>query len=206
MKVLAQVTGTSVMVMLSLGATANADVLATAPIHNPHLIQSLHVTYALPGDNWIQDFGVLGGGPNHGMYLFALGPAAPQGASGNLRLAVGGGVQVAKPRVGDNTVIAKPGAPVLRVLHHGINGPVTWWAGTMSGRPEAGGYQRAPKSLDPTGKRWLVYDASTELNQPAVLANRQMRIQATRSVLSAARTIRLQPGPDPAAGVLALPR
>jgi hypothetical protein len=198
------VAGTSVVLMLALGATAHADRSATGPVHNPHLVQTHHLTFVLPANNWAHAFGALSGAPDHGGYLFAPGSSAPRGATGNLRIDVNGRVRVARPVARGNRVVIKPGGPVLRVLQHGTHGPVTWWSGTVGARPEAVGYQRAPKSLDPSGKRWLVYDASTELNESSVFANRQLRLQAQRSVLSIARTLRLQPGPDPAAGLVTL--
>jgi hypothetical protein len=189
---------------LALAAVAHADRAGTGAVRNPHMVKSHHITFTLPGDSWAQLRGVLGGTPSCGSYVFASGPTPPIAPSGGIGVSVGATLVMRKPTVGAGNTLLLPGNnhTVVRVAHHGTNGPVRWWSGTGQSEhlPVGVAYQRAPRSLDPTGTRWLYYTAGVGLTDPAQRAKADFRRQAANAVLAIVRTVRLAPGPCTTSG------
>jgi hypothetical protein len=193
------------LAMLTFASPAVADRQGVGRVGAPHLVTTHHVGFTLPGDSWAQVVGVLSGTPALGWYAFAAGPQAPTTADGHLTIRVSAEVRRSRPLRRGSQVIIKPGtsAARMRVDRQGRNGPVRWWSGTAAhDQPLALGYQRAPRSLDATGTRWLVYAVSTELNNPPITDKDAVAVAAVRT---AAATMRLAPGParptGPFAGV-----
>lgn len=195
MRSIMQLTGAGVLATLALAVPANADRLGSGPVHNPHVVKTHHVAFVLPGDTWAQVAGALAGTPSLGQYTFAAGPTPPASITGNVTVDVAASVTKLRPTRRGNQVVANPGSKApLRVTvdHSGTNGPVRWWSGRITkNEPFAVGYQRAPRSLDPTGKRWLIYEVSTDLSMPGITTRTPGAVAIVRSI---ARTMRLAPG------------
>jgi hypothetical protein len=190
-----QIIGATGLATLALAAPASADRQGVGRVGAPHLVTTHHVAFTLPGDSWAQVVGGLSGTPALGWYAFAPGPQAPSAAGGHLTVRVSAEVRRSRPLRRGTEVIIKPGtsAERMRVDRQGANGPVRWWSGTTGrDQPLALGYQRAPRSLDATGSRWLVYAVSTDLSYPAVTSGDAVAVAAVRR---AAATMRLAPGP-----------
>ena len=184
---------------LWLAESAVADRLATGPVRDPHVIDSHHVAFTLPGNTWSQVRGLMSGTPSLGGYVFQRGSTAATSLSGHLRVYVHARVRKTRPVLKERRLLLDPSAgkdaATLRVSGHGVNGPVHWYFGTSDdGIPTAAGYQVAPPSLRSAQKRWVVYVASTEGTEPSVTTSRTRRREATTTVRSVARTMRLRSG------------
>jgi hypothetical protein len=200
-----RIVGASVLATLALTPTAYADRAGTGAVRNPRVVQTHHITFTLPGDSWSQVRGVLGGGPSLGQYVFAPGPTPPISPDGVLRVSASAVVVMHTPTAGAKNTLILPGSKhtIVRIAHHGTNGPVRWWSGTVQQPDQSSvvvAYQRAPRSLDPTGKRWLSFRASDGLTDTRLLAAPEIRRQSAQAMWGIARTFRLAPGPYTTSG------
>jgi hypothetical protein len=189
-------TGVSVIAALAFAVPANADRLGNGPVGNPHVVDTYHVAFLLPGDTWAQVAGAMAWTPSLGQYTFAAGATPPVSITGNITVNVGAGIAKLRPTRRGNGVVVNPGSKDprrMKVESGGTNGPVRWWTGRVNGNePYAVGYQRAPRSLDASGKRWLLYGVSTDLSFPAITARTPGAAAMVRTI---ARTMRLAVGP-----------
>jgi hypothetical protein len=199
--------GLSALLALAVAVPASANRAGVGPVRQGHLVSNYHLSFTLLGDSWSQIAGALGGTPSLGSYTYKAGPVAPNASAEHLRVTVSAFVTVHKPLLKDKRIVVKPTnatSPVINVEHHGLNGPVTWWTGTLSGAPAAVGYQRAPRGLDRSQKQWLVYQAYSSVGNREAHPRRALR-EAVSKIRAIAKTMRLAPGPTLTQGPFAGP-
>jgi hypothetical protein len=188
-------------------ASSWASRAGVGPVRDGHVVPGYHVTFTLAGDSWSQIAGALEGTPSLGSYTFKAGPVAPNASAEHLRVTVGAFVTAHKPVLRGNRIRVKPtnaDTPVVTVKQSGHNGPVHWWTGTLDGLGAAVGYQRPPAGLDPSRKRWLVFEAFTSIgNREAHPV--QARREAVAKINTIAKTMRLAHGPATTEGPFAGP-
>jgi hypothetical protein len=124
-----------------------------APVRDPQVLDTWHVSFTLAGAGWGQARGQTAATPEVGRY----GQTRVSGC--RLTANVSATVTSYRPKV-TRTHVDVPGhfAPV-RIAGHGLSHGIRWWVGSQAGvRAAAVGYQRAPASLARPGHPWLVYE------------------------------------------------
>lgn len=143
----------AVAASLSFAATASADRHGQAPVYNPRVVDTHHVSFTLLGSGWGQARGQTGATPELGRY----GQTGDSGC--RMTANVSATVTSYRPTVSGRYVDVPGNFRRIRVAQSGRNSHgVRWWLGAQAGvRAAALGYQRAPANLARSGHPWLVY-------------------------------------------------
>ena len=189
---------TALIGSLVLAVPALADQAGTGSVRAPRVVQSYHVAFTLPGDSWSQIRDPMGGGVELGQYAFAPGSVPPTTIDGRVCVEVFADLQHKKPTIVGRELTIKPGLSTdrVRITSHGSTGVLHWWTGRESegNIPVAVGYRRAPRSLDPTGARWLVFLVTTDRTGPTVSTDHAKAKLAAGVVATVAKTMHLATG------------